>query len=938
MPAEKQRPESLYRSALPLWIAVGAFALFVLTLSRWVSVLSLGPLVRATGDEWSPLVYQPLTYLVTLPTRLVPDAWQPLALNLLAAVCGAVTLGLLARSVILLPHDRTEAQRHTEPSEHSLLSVGTAWLPPALAVLVAALQLTFWEHATSFSGEMLDLLVLAFCAWSLLEYRLDRREGRLFRLAFIYGLGVTNNFAMIGFFPLFVTALIWIKGRSFFNARSFLGMTVCGALGLLLYLLPPVMGLFDEAPYTFWQVLKANWSSQWMVLRFFPKYVLLLVGLTSLLPLLLMAIRWPSRFGDTSHTGAALSRLMFHIVHLLFLAACLYVAFDEKFSPRQLGLGLPFLTFYYLGALAVGYFSGYFLVVFHPRARRPWDHPSALEKNVRRLTVALVVLAAVAVPAALAYRNLGLIRVTNGPALREFAMIKATQLPAGGGIVLSDDPINLRLVEIALRSKGAADQFLLLDTRLLSLASYQREIIRRQPGRWPEVANQPKAPEQFDSPTLIQMLAVAARSNRVCYLHPSFGYYFEAFHLAPYGLVYELDPCGTGEIARPALTTERIAANNKFWEQLQARLEELTRRDDPRNATLTALKRNYSLSANYWGVELQRHGDLAGAGRMFEHAIALNAENASAEINRAFNHQWQAGKRGPIEIPKSVKDRFGKFRTWDAMLGVNGPIDDPAIAFELGREFARNYQYRQSAYQFARVAEIDPPNLGTEARLAWIGVMTTGQRPDDALKAIAALRGGGRPLSVAHQVELIRLEARAQFTKGERELAERTLQQARAKYPQDESVLDALSQIYLLSGRFADATAAIDEQLRLAPDSVRALLNRGAAAIQLKDYASALAPLNRALDLSPRNPAALMNRAIALLQTGKLEEAGKDYKLLLELAPNQFAVHYGLGEIAYRQKNRATALKHYQTYLNLAPTNSDEAVTVRARLDELRGK
>lgn len=938
MAAEHHRPESLYRSALPVWVAAGAFALFVFTLNRWVSVLSLGPLVRATGGEWSPLVYQPLSYLVTLPVRFVPAAWQPLALNLLAAAAAAATLGLLARSVILLPHDRTQAQRHAEPSEHSLLSLGMAWLPPALAAAAAALQLTFWEHATSYSGEMLDLLVFAFCAWSVLEYRIDRKEGHLFRMAFVYGLGVTNNFAMIGFFPLFVTALIWIKGRSLFSAGSFLGLTLSGAAGLLLYLLPPVLALFEDTPYTFWQILKTNWSSQWVILRFFPKYVLVLLGLTALLPLLLMAIRWPSRFGDTSHTGAALSRLMFHVVHFLFLAACLYVAFDEKFSPRQLGLGLPFLTFYYLGALAIGYFSGYFLVVFHPRARKPWDHPSSLEKSAAILAVGAVLLAAVAVPAALVYRNLGLIRLTNGPALREFATIKAAQLPAGGGVVLSDDPINLRLVEFALRARGAADQFVLLDTRLMPLPAYHREVLRRQPGRWPDTASRQDAPAQFDSPALIQLLAATARSNRVCYLHPSFGYYFEAFHLAPYGLVYELDPCGSGEIVRPALTTERIAANNKFWEQLQPRLEELTRRDDPRNPTLTALKRNYSLSANHWGVELQRHGDLAGAGRMFERALALNLENASAEINRAFNRQLQVGKRAPVEIPKSVKDRFGKFRTWDAMLGVNGPIDDPAIAFELGREFARNFQYRQSAYQFARVAEIDPPNLGVEARLAWIGVMTTGQRPDDALKAIAALRDSGRPLSVIHQVELIRLEARAQFAKGEHKLAEQTLQQARAKYPQDESVLDALSQIYLLSGRFADALAAIDEQLRLAPDSVRALLNRGAAAIQLKDYAGALAPLNRALDLTPRNPAALMNRAIALLQTGRLEDAGKDYKLLLDLAPNQFAVHYGLGEIAYRQKNRGAAVKHYTTYLNLAPTNSEEAVIVRGRLAELGGK
>lgn len=938
MAAEHHRPQSLYHSRIPLWVAVGALALFLATLNRWVSVLGLGPLARAAGTEWGPLVYQPLTYLVTLPVRWLPEAWQPLALNILAALAGAATLGLLARSVILLPHDRTQAQRHAEPSEHSLLSVELAWLPPVLAAAVAGLQLTFWEHATSFSGEMLDLLVFAFCVWSVLEYRIDRREGRLFRMAFVYGLGVTNNFALIGFFPLFVAALIWIQGRDFFRARTFLGMTLCGGAGLLLYLLPPVLAVLQEGPYTFWQVLKANWVSQKNVLLYFPKYVLVLTGLTALLPLLVMAIRWPSRFGDISHTGAALSRLMFHVVHLLLLAACLYVAFDPKFSPRQLGLGLPFLTFYFLGALAVGYFSGYFLVVFHPRARRPWDHPSGLERLATRAVVGLVLVAAAAVPAALAYRNWGFIQTANGPALREMALIKARQLPEEGGIVLSDDPVNLRLVETALRASGQAGRFLLLDTRLLPLKAYQQEVARRQPGRWPDVTQHPQAPEQFDSPTLIQLLALAARSNRVSYLHPSFGYYFEAFHLVPNGLVYELQPRRPDETSRRRLDDPRLEANRKFWEQLEPRLAGLTRREDPRNATLVALQRNYSLCANYWGVELQRHGDLAGAGRMFELALRLNAENASAEINRDYNRQLQAGRRAPVELTRSVKDRFGKFRTWDAMLGVNGPIDDPAIAFELGREFARNYQYHQAACQFERVAELDPPNLGIEARLARIGVLTTGQRPEEALREIAALRDSGRPLSLAHQIELIRLESRAWFAKGERDKAEQTLLAARARYPQEESVLDALSQIYLLSGRFQEATATIDEQLRLAPDSVRALLNRGAAAIQLKDYAAALAPLNRALDLQPRNPAALMNRAIALLQTGQLEDARRDYEALLKLAPGQFAVHYGLGEIAYRRKDYDTALKHYRLYLRQAPTNSEEAVTVRARVQELAGK
>ena len=73
-----------------------------------------------------------------------------------------------------------------------------------LAVVVCGLQLTFWEHATNFTGEMFDLLLFAFVIWSLLEYRLDEREGRLYLAALVYGAGMAENWAMVGFFPVFV--------------------------------------------------------------------------------------------------------------------------------------------------------------------------------------------------------------------------------------------------------------------------------------------------------------------------------------------------------------------------------------------------------------------------------------------------------------------------------------------------------------------------------------------------------------------------------------------------------------------------------------------------------------------------------------------------------------------------------------------------------------
>ena len=52
---------------------------------------------------------------------------------------------------------------------------------------------------------------------------------------------MTNNWAMIGFFPAFVVALVWIKGLSFFNLRFLGRMSLCGLAGLSLYLLLPLV-------------------------------------------------------------------------------------------------------------------------------------------------------------------------------------------------------------------------------------------------------------------------------------------------------------------------------------------------------------------------------------------------------------------------------------------------------------------------------------------------------------------------------------------------------------------------------------------------------------------------------------------------------------------------------------------------------------------------
>ena len=127
-----------------------------------------------------------------------------------------------------------------------------------LAALVCGLQLTFWENATaarrqasagSGSNEMFDLLLFAYVVRCLLEFRVDERESWLTRAAFVYGAAMTNNWAMIGFFPLFLAALVWFKGLSFFNLRFLGRVALCGLAGLSLYLLLPLAQSFSATAH-----------------------------------------------------------------------------------------------------------------------------------------------------------------------------------------------------------------------------------------------------------------------------------------------------------------------------------------------------------------------------------------------------------------------------------------------------------------------------------------------------------------------------------------------------------------------------------------------------------------------------------------------------------------------------------------------------------------
>jgi len=950
-------------------VAAGGLAVYLITLNPWVSLSSLQQVARVSGWVWQPELYGPLFWLFTCPFRWLPSSVVPFALNCFAAVCAALSLALLARSVALLPHDRTDEQRRQQVGDSGLLSIPAAWLPPVLAAVVCGLQLTFWEHATAISAppppwgtgcEMLDLLLFAYVVRCLLEFRVDKYESWLMRAAVVFGAAMTNNWAMVGFFPAFLVALVWIRGLGFFNLRFLAKMSLCGLAGLSFYLLLPLLQSWADTAVPFWPALKANLAAQRNFLTFFyqnGRQEVALLALTSLVPVFIMAIRWASYFGDTSRLGVALATFMFHAVHALFLVACIWVALDPPFSPRNKGFGSPFLPFYYLGALVVGYCSGYFLLLFggksDPRERLP-----PCRHRINRAVTGVIWLLLVLAPLVLIWRNLPEIRITNSPMLKQYTARLAEPLPAEHVVLLADDPRRLFLLQAYAAENDKGKDYLFLDTSSLVYPDYHRFLKRHYPRVWE--SKPPKGLTQRAEPLLlVQLLSRLARTNSIFYLHPSFGYYFEFFYQEPHGLVYKLSPYPTNRLLAPLPAESLITENEAFWaransQALQPLLAVTSPPSSGRDEGLTdilvkkahltreanhearAIAAFYSLALNYWGVEQQKRGDLTNAAAHFERALELNPDNLVAQINLECNRNLRAGRKGSVQVSKSIEDEFGKYRNWEQVMGANGPFDEPNFCYEQGRVFVQNNLYRQAAGEFDRVRALATDNLAARIWLAQLYVIS--RMPAQALKLIEDVSAHPNLFEAArsNRTELLFVATSAHLAQDDLRGAEAAVRSALAEYPNDTNLLATATQVYMNYRRYSNALVTIERELTLAPTNVNALVNKGYACIQLGAFEEAIPPLTQALAMDTNNYSALLNRAIASLRCDKLEPAQHDYEVLQKAFPTAFQIYFGLGEIAWRRSDTNAAVRNYQLYLANAPTNSSEAKLVSARLQQLK--
>ena len=960
---------------LPWLVAGAALVLYLLTLTPWLTPTNLALVSSVSGYDWQPMLFQPLVFLVTAPFRLLPSAWVPVAMNVFSAVLAAGTLGLLARTVALLPQNRLPQQRSLEPGRHGLLTIPSAWLPVVLAAAACGLQLTFWQHSIAATGEMVDLLLLAAILRALLEFRVDREMRWLSQGCFLMGLAVANSWAFIGFVPLFLIAVVALGWKDLLSVKLIRRLLLLGVAGFALFLLLPLwQALLTDSELSVLRALRHTVGSYYgMVksmyqgMRAYP-HIAIIVASGSLLPLLFMSIRWRRHAGSTGWVGELLTTGLIYLAHVLLLLGCLWAVFDLPFSPRRavarLGVSPPLLTFIFLAAVGIGYYSGFFLLIFSrrpPGRRRASPMQNSLQTAGRWATVSLVVL----VPVLLLLKNLPLIRDFNAPVYRDYARLAAAQLPSGPTFVLSDDLIRYTLLRATLAGRADGDNYLLLDTRALAFTPYWNHLHRTYPERWPErpPGTSPtvrELPPRLDAALLTYAVRSLVASNRVCYLMPGFGTFFDAVYAEPQGTVYPLAPYPRAVLNPPALSADVVAANEQFWKTNAQPLRDLIARQqsrlDPEKTSLrqrlfkrcgleeelplqtTQAAAWLAASANSFGVRLQREGLPQPATWYFAEARRLRPENIPAAYNLVANTNLVASRPVPYMPPAEIAERYGKRRDWSLVMRESGPFDHPTFCYDFGLVFGQAGFPRQAAQQFDRTRRLAPDFLPAWLRLG--GFLNLLKLPEHTLQILTELRREPllRATLATNAFDVALLEAEALFQKEDVALAQAVLRDAVGAAPPEADAVSRVTDLYIRHQRWSDAEKMLAERLARSPDDARTLITQGYLQLKRGAYSNAIPALTRALAhplAEEQQSAALLNRAICHLRLEDFDSARQDYEKLLVLTPKSFQVYYGLGEIAVRRGQTDEAIRCYRGYLTNAPAGLEEAETVRQRLREL---
>ena len=936
-------------SRFPVQVALVALAVYLATLSLGVTANSIALTAKVAGWDWQPMIGHPVLWLITLPFHFLPGAWVAVGLNVFSAICAAVTLGLLARSLELLPWYPWE-----------MLNGWKQHVPVILAVVVCGLEFTFWQEATAATGEMLDVLLLAAAGWCALEFGVNRNIRWLYAAALIWGMGMAENWVMILTFPFFIAVLIWMRRQRFFQMRFLLKMTGFGLAGLAVYAIQPIAnGYWSGAPMTpgqAWVFSFRETKGPLVVVRAICSGARLIAGtalLYYLLPVMACLVRLRSEDSRNKSGPELLQIWIFRGLRLGLLLIGIWLAFNPLVGLRQilaeqLHWPLPLLSLDYLNGLGVGFLAAHLLLMRRDedsRRRGLGKQPTQwLEWLATPVIYCLLLLALLG----LVLRNAPGILSANRHPLTQIGDLALKSLPHGGGVVLADSPDRVLVFQAAQALRADRPDWLPVDVQALPTADYRTYLDRKRPGLWLVSTNRHDLVPQ----EMIFLLNKLVQTNQVFYLHPSFGYFFESFYLQPMGTVYELKAYKTNSINPPALTADDITTTEEFWDEAMPEIKSLEhtpalipasigrRMDKTLRLSEIVLQQDgllktwYSLALNDWGAYLQRNNHLPAALRLFTQAINLNTNSWVARLNSFANTNLQSGSNMDLGMVPALASRLGSPKNLPLSLKIFGPVDEPSCCYLLGTVYESQGLARQALQQFERARALAPKALAAQLELA--NLYARYQFNDLALQNVASIRASVTNMAANPllDMQLSMLEAAIWQQQTNSTKFHGALNSLETRHDQDPTVINRVAQAYMVLNDFTNAAMAISNSLALDPDNISTMLLQSSILIKAQRSAEAISVLNRLLAIT-NSPEAKFNRGLAFQQSSNYPAAKADYLALQELAPNSMVLNFCLGDLATQQHDTNQAMYYYILCLSNAPAGSPQWNAAHQRLKSL---
>ena len=527
-------------------------------------------------------------------------------------------------------------------------------------------------------------------------------------------------------------------------------------------------------------------------------------------------------------------------------------------------------------------------------------------------------------------------------------------LPSKPAILLSDDPTRLYLLQADYERRGQSNQNVMIETEAFPHREYLFYLADRYPGlKSVMTTNLARLPSVLPSESLTVFMHHVAQTSPAYYLHPSFGYYFEALYLKPRGLIYELKAYATNLTQPPLATAPEIQANQAFWAKLEnGPLQELPMLAGL-DSDVMAVSVDYAVALDYWGTELQKAGYLKEAHDQFAEAVRLNTNNYIAAINLQYNERLQKGDHRPIEDAVETVAKATHYYGLDTILRASGPPDEPDLDLQLGGILAERGNLNQAALLFERRLQLLPGD--PEAELAMAKTYVDLRQPAKAMALVNELRGSLK----VNPWRLTRCEALADMSSGDYAAAEKVLRTAVRADPKDENRVSTLVEYYRFRGLeserahkqaeaehfYAEALTNINLQLTLlsasshdsldVPDT---LIKKAEVETVLRSYEAAIATLTQLLQIQPKNYTALLNRALSEIQLKEYPQARDDFKEMGKLLPHQtYLAEYGLAMVAGAEKNKEEEMAHLKLCVRSAPEDSSEYQRATNRLAALEG-